>query len=152
MPQPLDTRLHPIVALRAVRALLQDPEDTPQVFLLLDALRGRTSQRQLARFQQTEVGRTVLAERRRLFDRLNNRDALAALPAGTLGRLYFEFTAAEHFTAQGLAGLPLSPVSIVVSRSQPAFSKPSMTAKVPASSKLWARQSRRISRMLISSR
>jgi ubiquinone biosynthesis protein COQ4 len=103
VPQPLDTRLHPIVALRGVRALLQDPEDTPQVFLLLDALRGRTSQRQLARFRQTEVGRAVLGERRRLFDRLNDRDTLAALPAGTLGRLYHEFTAAEHLSAQGLA-------------------------------------------------
>ncbi|HTQ34393.1 MAG TPA: Coq4 family protein [Stellaceae bacterium] len=101
--QPLDTRLHPIIALRAVRALLRDPEDTPQVFLLLDALRGKTSQRQLARFRQTEVGRAVLAERRRLFDRLNDRDKLAALPAGTLGRLYHEFTAAEHFSASGLA-------------------------------------------------
>ena len=103
MPQPLDTRLHPIVALRAVRALLRDAEDTPQVFLLLDALRGRTSQRQLTRFRQTEVGRAVLAERRRLFDRLNDRNTLAALPTGTLGRLYHEFTAAEQLSAEGLA-------------------------------------------------
>ena len=103
MPQPLDTRLHPIVALRAVRALLRDAEDTPQVFLLLDALRGRTSERQLARFRQTEVGRAVLAERCRLFDRLNDRDTLAALPTGTLGRLYHEFTAAEQLSAEGLA-------------------------------------------------
>ena len=103
MPRPPDTRLHPIMALRAVRALLRDPEDTPQVFLLLDALRGKTSQRQLTRFRQTEVGRVVLAERRRLFDRLNDRNKLAALPTGTLGRLYHEFTAAEHFSAQGLA-------------------------------------------------
>lgn len=105
MPQTLDTRLHPIAALRAVRALLRDPEDTPQVFLLLDALRGGTSQRQFARFRQTEVGHAVLAERRRLFDRLNDRGALAALPSGTLGRLYHEFTAAEHISAQGLAGI-----------------------------------------------
>jgi ubiquinone biosynthesis protein COQ4 len=91
------------VALCAVRALLHDPEDTPQVFVLLDALRGKTSQRQLARFRQTEVGRAVLAERRRLFDRLNDRDELAVLPAGTLGRLYHEFTAAEHLSARGLA-------------------------------------------------
>src|SRR5262249_13754803 len=41
--------------------------------------------------------------RRQLFDRLNDRDALAALPAGTLGRLYHEFTATEHISAQGLA-------------------------------------------------
>jgi ubiquinone biosynthesis protein COQ4 len=103
VPRPLDTRLHPIVALRAIRALLRNPEDTLQVFLLLDALRGKTSQRQFARFRRTEVGRAVLAERRRLFDRLNDRAALAALPAGTLGRLYHDFTAAEHLSAQGLA-------------------------------------------------
>ena len=77
-----------------MRNLTRDREDTWQVFVLMDALRGRTSLRQFARFRATDVGRTVLAERRRLLDRLNDRGALAALPVGTLGRLYYEFTAA----------------------------------------------------------
>lgn len=82
--------------------LKRDREDTRQVFLLMDALRGKTTLRQFARFRQTETGRAVLAERRQLFDRLSDRKRLAALPPGTLGRSYYEFTAAENLSAEGL--------------------------------------------------
>jgi ubiquinone biosynthesis protein COQ4 len=97
------TRLHPIAALRAIRALIRDREDTRQAFLLMDALRGKTSLRQLARFRKTDVGRAVLAERRRLFDRLADRQTLAALPPGSLGRAYYDFMATENLSAEGLA-------------------------------------------------
>jgi ubiquinone biosynthesis protein COQ4 len=102
MPQTASTRLHPIAAIRAMRGLMRDREDTRQVFLLMDALRGKTSLRQFARFRQTETGRAVLAERRQLFDRLSDRKSLAALPSGTLGRSYCEFMAAENLSAEGL--------------------------------------------------
>ena len=72
MPQPTSTRLHPIAAIRAMRNLTRDREDMRQGFLLMDALRGKTTLRQFARFRQTETGRTVLAERRQL--RYSNRD------------------------------------------------------------------------------
>ena len=101
MPQPISTRLHPIAALRAMRNLKRNREDTRQAVLLIDALRGKTSLRQFARFRQTETGRTVLAERRQLIDRLSDRGRLAALPPGTLGRSYHEFMAAENLTAEG---------------------------------------------------
>jgi ubiquinone biosynthesis protein COQ4 len=97
------TRLHPLVALKAIRAVLRDPDDTRQVFILMDALRGKTSLRQLARFRATETGRGVLAERRRLFDWLSDRPRLASLPTGTLGRAYLDFVSAEHLSAEGLA-------------------------------------------------
>lgn len=100
-----DTRLHPIAALRAIRALIRDREDTRQAFLLMDALRGKTSLRQLARFRATETGRAVLAERRRLFDRLADRASLAMLPAGTLGRAYYDFMESENLSAEGLAAV-----------------------------------------------
>jgi len=100
-----DTRLHPIAALRAIRALIRDREDTRQAFLLMDALRGKTTLRQFARFRATEVGRSVLAERRRLFDRLADRASLATLPAGTLGRAYYDFMETENLSAEGLAAV-----------------------------------------------
>jgi ubiquinone biosynthesis protein COQ4 len=102
MSQSPNYRLRPIAALRAVRSLMRNGEDTHQVFLLIDALRGRTTLRQFARFRQTETGRTVLAERRRLLDRLSDRASLGALPAGTLGRYYYEFIASENLSAEGL--------------------------------------------------
>src|SRR5271168_3988197 len=97
---PADTRLHPIAAFRAMRNLTRDKEDTRQVFLLNNALRGKTTLRQFARFRQSETGRAVLAEHRSLLDRLNDRAALAALPAGTLGRAYYDFMAAENLSAE----------------------------------------------------
>jgi ubiquinone biosynthesis protein COQ4 len=102
MSQPPSYRLRPLAALRAVRNLMRDREDTNQVFLLMDALRGKTTLRQFARFRQTETGRAVLGERRRLLDRLNDRASLAALPAGTLGRTYYDFMAGENLSAEGL--------------------------------------------------
>src|SRR5271154_5840317 len=105
MPQSANTRLHPIAALRAIRNLTRDREDTRQVFLLMDALRGKTTLRQFARFRQSEAGRAMLAERRSLLARLSDRASLAALPAGSLGRAYWEFMASENLSAEGLAEL-----------------------------------------------
>jgi ubiquinone biosynthesis protein COQ4 len=111
MSQPTDTRRHPVAAYRAVRKLMHDREDTRQVFLLIDALRGRTTLRQLARFCATEIGRAALADRRRLFDRLEDQASLAALPAGTLGRAYYDFMAAENLSAEGLVKASTIPQS-----------------------------------------
>jgi ubiquinone biosynthesis protein COQ4 len=105
MSQPASTRLHPFAALRAVRNLMRNREDTHQVFLLIEALRGKTTLRQFARFRQTETGRAVLGEKRRLLDRLSDRASLAALPAASLGRAYYEFMAAENLSAEGLVTL-----------------------------------------------
>jgi ubiquinone biosynthesis protein COQ4 len=103
MPQqPASTRLHPIAALRAMRNLIRDREDTRQAFLLIDALRGKTTLRQFARFRQSETGRAILAERRSLLARLGDRASLAQLPPGSLGRAYDEFMASENLSAQGL--------------------------------------------------
>jgi ubiquinone biosynthesis protein COQ4 len=82
---------------------MQDREDTQQVFLLIEALRGKTTLRQFARFRRTEVGRAVLDENRRLLDRLTDRASLAAMAAGTLGRTYYDFMAVENLSAEGLA-------------------------------------------------
>ena len=102
MSQPPKPRLRPNPALRAVRKLMRNGEDTQQVFLLIEALRGKTTLRQFARVRQTETGRAVLGENRRLLDRLSDRASLAALPAGTLGRGYYDFMAAEDLSAEGL--------------------------------------------------
>jgi ubiquinone biosynthesis protein COQ4 len=105
MSRPASLRLHPIAALRAVRNLMRNREDTQQVFLLIEALRGKTTLRQFARFRQTETGRAVLGENRRLLDRLSDRASLAALPADTLGRTYYDFMASESLSAEGLVAL-----------------------------------------------
>jgi ubiquinone biosynthesis protein COQ4 len=102
MSQSTDTRIHPIVALRAMRKLMRNREDTEQVFLLIEALRGKTTLRQITRFRQSETGQRLLAERPSLLARLSNRASLAALPAGSLGRAYYDFMASEDLSAEGL--------------------------------------------------
>src|SRR5271168_3475497 len=60
MSDPTSTRIRPLAALRAMRGLLRDREDTRQAFLLVEALRGKTTVRQFARFCETDGGRAYL--------------------------------------------------------------------------------------------
>lgn len=95
-------RLRPREAVRALRVLLRDPEDTEKVFVIIRALSGKTLLRGFNRFAATPVGRRVLASDSTLLDRLRDREALAALPAGSLGRSYLAFVEAERISADGL--------------------------------------------------
>lgn len=100
-----DTRIHPLAALRALRGLHRNPQDTEQVFRLTEALRGKSGLRLLERFRQDPKGRQVLQLRRPLLPTLQRLDWLQSLPAGSLGRIYYEFMAAEGLSAQGLVDL-----------------------------------------------
>jgi ubiquinone biosynthesis protein COQ4 len=97
-----DTRLHPLTAIRAVRALKANPEDTSQIFVIFRALRGRSGQKIFRRFAASPTGRAILRERRDLLAVLENRAALAALPAGSMGRAYCDFMEQENLSANGL--------------------------------------------------
>jgi ubiquinone biosynthesis protein COQ4 len=99
----LRNRIRPLDALRAIRALLRDPDDTAQVFRIVDALSGRTRDRVFRRFRATPTGARILQERRSLLKCLSDRDALLTLPAGSLGRSYADFVTREQLSADGLA-------------------------------------------------
>jgi len=98
----IDTRLRPFQAIRAVRRLMANPEDTSQVFTIFRALRGNSGIKAFRRFAASPTGTRVLRERRRLLDTLSNRARLAALPQESFGRHYFEFMEVENLTADGL--------------------------------------------------
>lgn len=89
-------------ALRALRELIDNPEDTPRVFEIARALGQPALKRGLRRFRSTEVGQRVLRDRVDLIDTLRDRESLAAMPAGTLGRTYYEFIYGESLSADGL--------------------------------------------------
>ncbi len=89
-------------AFRALRALLQDPDDTAQAFRVVDALSGRNGQRTLARLRRSKSGKELLRDHPDLLPRLTDRAALLALPDGTLGREYLRFLDSEGITAEGL--------------------------------------------------
>ena len=95
-------RIRPLDAWRSLRRLIQDPDDTTRVFEIIDALSGRSGERQLRRFRLTEVGQRVLSEERDILDTLSDRDALLAMPDGSLGYTYAAFMQREQLTADGL--------------------------------------------------
>ena len=97
-----DTRLRPLTAIRAVRALMADPGDTRQVFVIFRALRGRSGAKAFQRFCASPTGQAVLRQRRVLLDVLSDRASLSRLPQVSMGRAYFEFMEAENLSADGL--------------------------------------------------
>jgi ubiquinone biosynthesis protein COQ4 len=107
MTKPPRRRIRPLDAWQALRALLRDPDDTRQVFKIVDALSGRTGERIFRRFRATPSGPRILEEQRDLLQTLCQRDALAALPPGSLGRSYLDFVTRERITADGLVAASL---------------------------------------------
>ena len=95
-------RIRPLDALRAIRGLLKNPDDTALVFEIIEALSGRTRTKVYDRFCASESGQRLLATRPNLLAQLTDRQSLLALPPGTLGRTYGEFMSREQISADGL--------------------------------------------------
>ena len=95
-------RIRPLHAWRSLRALMNDPDDTAKVFDIIDALSGNSGERLFSRFCTTDVGRRVLYEERDIVRTLSDREALEALPEGSLGRTYAAFMTREQISAEGL--------------------------------------------------
>jgi ubiquinone biosynthesis protein Coq4 len=93
------TPVRPLMALRALLALSQNPQDTTQVFRLGEAIKGRSPFKLLARFRSDPLGRQVLQERRPLLDTLVRTDWLQSLPPGSMGRVYHDFLAEQGLSA-----------------------------------------------------
>ena len=101
-------RARPLVAARALRQLVANPDDTVRVFEVINAMAGPALARGLARFRRTELGKRVLAERVDLLDLLRDREKLRTLPEGTLGRAYHDFVYGESLTAEGLVAASMN--------------------------------------------
>jgi len=91
-------------AWQALKRLVADPDRTDQVFIIIESLSGNSGERQYQRFIKTPVGRQILDEERDILALLNDREALHALPDGTLGKAYATFMDAEQISADGLVG------------------------------------------------
>ena len=89
-------------AWKALQLLLTNPDDTQQVFVMIDALSGHSPYRLLKRFAGDPTGAKLLSSRSNVLDKLKDRTFLRALPAGSLGRAYLEFVESEGITAEGL--------------------------------------------------
>ncbi|HEX4336349.1 MAG TPA: Coq4 family protein [Polyangiaceae bacterium] len=89
-------------ALRALRALVADPDDTAQVFRIIDALSGHNAERTVKRVRRSATGRTLLTDKPAILEKLLDRTTLEKLPENTFGRAYLRFLDSEGITAEGL--------------------------------------------------
>ncbi len=95
-------RMQPIVAWRALRRLIANPEATHEVFNVIRALSGPALEKGYRRFAATEYGRKVLREEIDLLTTLQDRESLASLPVDSLARHYLAFVTSENLSADGL--------------------------------------------------
>ncbi len=97
------------LSVRALTAILRDPDDTRQVFLLGLSANARRLPWLLAQFARDDDGDRLLRERPAIDSRTVDWDALRALPDGTLGREYARYLDEHHLDPdlfQAPPGLP----------------------------------------------
>lgn len=92
-------------ALRALRELLADPDQTEKAFEVFLALDGGHTERFFQRLRTQPHGPRLLAERPCLLSRLSDRAALAALPEGSFGRAYLAYLERTGLDPGGLVRL-----------------------------------------------
>ncbi|HEX4534402.1 MAG TPA: Coq4 family protein [Rhizomicrobium sp.] len=89
-------------AFSAMRLLLADPNDTVQVFRVMQALNGGTSSRNYRRLLTTPEGGRIAYKREELVAKLTDRQFLSQFAPGTVGAAYRDFLAHTGFSADGL--------------------------------------------------
>jgi ubiquinone biosynthesis protein COQ4 len=89
-------------ALRAVRQLMADKDDTVQVFEIMRSLNGTATRDGYFRLLRTTQGGRLAYQRRELAEVLMDRAALARLPAGSVAAHYLAFTERGQISADGL--------------------------------------------------
>jgi ubiquinone biosynthesis protein COQ4 len=90
------------VALKALRRLLSDKEDTGQVFEIMGALNGDSTLKSYRRLLTTPNGGRLAYERVELAPRLMDNAWLDSFAPGTVGAAYRAFVRSENISAEGL--------------------------------------------------
>ncbi len=81
----------------AMKELAEDPEKTEKVFVIVEALSGKNSQRLLRSIRQDPAGIRLLRERPVFDTSTCDLDDLLALPAGSFGRTFAEWMTLNGF-------------------------------------------------------
>ncbi|WP_341248307.1 Coq4 family protein [Cupriavidus pauculus] len=92
-----------LTALRAVRKLMADGNDTAQVFRIMRALNGPSMPRNFSRLLGTLEGRRMVYQRVELAERLSDPAYIAQFAPGTVGAAYRAFLERTGYSADGLA-------------------------------------------------
>ncbi|MBW8812367.1 MAG: ubiquinone biosynthesis protein [Caulobacterales bacterium] len=102
-PRTVSTKLDLVHALRSLRRLLNDKEDTRQVFEIMRALNGASTAKGYQRLLSTLEGGRIAYERKEFAERLMDDAWLDSLPEGSVGAAYRTFIRTEQLSAEGLA-------------------------------------------------
>ncbi|WP_435417710.1 Coq4 family protein [Parerythrobacter aurantius] len=96
------TGFRPFKALRHFGKLVQDKEDTEQVFHIIDALKSRKNLRQMQAFLATDEARALLERNEELPALLDDHARWMGCAPNSLARRYVQFMQREQLTAKGL--------------------------------------------------
>lgn len=96
-------KVQPLRALRALKKLIADKDDTEQVFEIMNALAGRSIEWGYNRLLETPVGGAEAYRGAEIAEILQDHHWLRQLPPGSVGEAYLEFVKVQNFSAYGLA-------------------------------------------------
>jgi ubiquinone biosynthesis protein COQ4 len=102
---PLPANTHPLrlrKVLRLMRAMRHSEDPVQAGLEFFDAVGGLGGETTFQRFARRPEGRRLLRTRPDLVGLLGDREALAAMPGGSLGRAYLAFAEENGFVADGL--------------------------------------------------
>ncbi|HLZ76801.1 Coq4 family protein [Phenylobacterium sp.] len=89
-------------ALKSLRRLLNDKEDTTAVFEIMRALNGTSTAKGYLRLLETQQGGRIAFERQEFANLLMDDAWLDSLPEGSVGAAYRHFIRSEQISADGL--------------------------------------------------
>ena len=89
-------------ALKSLRRLLNDKEDTGQVFEIMRALNGSSTAKGYLRLLETQQGGRIAYQRAEFAERLMDDAWLDSLSEGSVGAAYRHFIRTEQISAEGL--------------------------------------------------
>lgn len=92
----------PLKVLHHFGKLVEDKEDTEQVFHIIEATKGKKSHRQAWDFIQSEAGQRFLRNEVDIPSMLDDHGRWADLPENSVGKHYIAFMKREGLTAAGL--------------------------------------------------
>ncbi len=101
-------RVRPLVARRAFLRLMENPDETEHVFVVIRSLSGRSFERLIRRVRRDPVGARVVKERRNLIPVLSDAAYLEGLAVESLGHHYQRFISNEQISAAGLEAASMS--------------------------------------------
>ncbi len=96
-------RVRPLLAMRAMKEVRENPDDTAAGIQVIGALSGNSGRRQFRRFRRSPRGAEILRQKRDLYDILTDKERLLAMRPGSLGRTIIEWFIRENISTEGLA-------------------------------------------------